>query len=99
MHLTSHRLTFHASLPPPTSPGSLSKVLTSGPVYIHFVDSGIVMKRRQRVWLELTNEMISAYPGGAEDDRVRPLYSYLCKSPWFSLEDSASAEFSGQCRL
>lgn len=39
--------------------------------------SHVQSKRKQRVWLELTHEMLTAYQSSTEDGRTRPMYSYL----------------------
>jgi sterol 3beta-glucosyltransferase len=90
LHLTTHRLLFHALLPPDsaflppagqTDPADevgieRHNVIRSGPVTVH---RSSVYKPKQRVWMELSPEMITTYPSGDEKSRVRPLFSILCK--------------------
>lgn len=93
MHLTTHRLLFHASIPPDhgTKTGALSStqsavddatarqpdVLQAGPVTVHFPGA---IRPSRRVWMELSSEMVTTYPGADEASRVRPLRCVLCKS-------------------
>lgn len=93
MHLTTHRLLFHASIPPDygTKASVLSSlesaaddatvrqpdVLQAGPVTIHYPEA---IRPSRRVWMELSSEMVTTYPGADEASRVRPLKSVLCKS-------------------
>ncbi|WWC63363.1 uncharacterized protein I303_105963 [Kwoniella dejecticola CBS 10117] len=83
-HLTTHRLLFHAVIPPeqesssPDSPDQRGgpDVIYAGPVTIH--RSGI--QQAKRVWMELTPEMVTTYASANEDDRVRPIRSVLFSS-------------------
>jgi sterol 3beta-glucosyltransferase len=79
IHLTTHRITFHAVLPPP-------KMSLSGDESNDILHSGAATIRRQnpifsakttRVWMELDNEMITTYPSADEEGRVKPLRSIL----------------------
>ncbi|KAI0087753.1 hypothetical protein BDY19DRAFT_994648 [Irpex rosettiformis] len=72
VHVTTHRVTFHASLPDldPTAPVK-SRVIKSGTVVVHRKG----LHRKRRVWLELSNDFISAYPSAQEEDHIRPLRS------------------------
>ena len=101
MHLTTHRLLFHALLPPDDmllnsksesvqSPEdaaasgarqsmSYPDILMEGPVTIH--RWGPLTSRR--LWLEVTPEMITGYPGADEKGRVRPIRSVLRRSRHF----------------
>ena len=81
IHLTTHRLTFHAILPPP-------KILLPGDETSTLVHTGAATIRRQnpvfasktnRVWMELDAEMITTYPSADEEGRVKPLRSILCE--------------------
>jgi sterol 3beta-glucosyltransferase len=74
VHLTTHRLTFHASLLS-SQPTSRQDVLKSGPVLVHRKG----LRRKKRVWLQLSHDMISTYPSSQDEDRVKPLRSILCK--------------------
>ncbi|KAG8996247.1 hypothetical protein FRB95_001778 [Tulasnella sp. JGI-2019a] len=74
VHLTTHRITFHASLlqtrqeEHPDNP-----VIKSGRVIVH--RDGL--HRKKRVWLELTHDMISTFPDSTDEGRVRPLRTIL----------------------
>ncbi|KAG8888958.1 hypothetical protein FRB98_006356 [Tulasnella sp. 332] len=74
VHLTTHRLTFHASLlqtrqdDHPDNP-----VLKSGRVIVHREG----LRRKKRVWLELTHDMLSTFPDSTDEGRVRPLRTVL----------------------
>jgi hypothetical protein len=70
VHLTTHRLTFHASLLD-TQP---DQVIKAGPAIIH--RKPFFMKRR--IWLELSHDMICSYNSGSEEDRIRPFRTILC---------------------
>ncbi|CAK9780636.1 hypothetical protein CC85DRAFT_329264 [Cutaneotrichosporon oleaginosum] len=88
LHLTTHRLLFHALLPPdsafmspseiaePGDDGAVARpnIIYAGPVTVHRSN---LYKPKQRVWLELSPEMITTYPSGDEKSRVRPLFSIL----------------------
>ncbi|KAI0689542.1 hypothetical protein BC835DRAFT_1282708 [Cytidiella melzeri] len=72
VHVTTHRLTFHASLPSSDPTLTMkSQVLKSGSVTVH--RKGLHWKRR--AWLELSSDFISLYPSAREEDRIRPLRS------------------------
>ncbi|KIR31721.1 sterol 3beta-glucosyltransferase [Cryptococcus deuterogattii MMRL2647] len=93
LHLTTHRLLFHASIPPDygtkanvlSSLGSAADdatirqpdVLQAGPVTIHYPEA---IRPSRRVWMELSSEMVTTYPGADEASRVRPLKSVLLSS-------------------
>ena len=51
-------------------------VLQAGPVTVHRPGA---FKPMRRVWMELGPEMVTTYPSGDEDGRVRPLRSLLCE--------------------
>ncbi|WWC90647.1 uncharacterized protein L201_005583 [Kwoniella dendrophila CBS 6074] len=74
---TLFKLLFHATIPPdPLSSADKTDqpdVIHSGPVTIH--RNGI--QPSQRVWMELTPEMVTTYPSANESDRVRPIRSAL----------------------
>lgn len=92
LHLTTHRLVFHALLPPESAFDSdnqmkaqsedAAKARLSNPSVIQ---AGPVtvhrsgLKAKKRVWLELTPEMMTTYPAGDEESHNRPLYSILCE--------------------
>ena len=79
IHLTTHRLTFHAVLPPPKMmlPGDeSSKLLHTGAATIHR-HNPVFANKTSRVWMELDSEMITTYPSADEEGRVKPLRSIL----------------------
>ncbi|EAU86229.2 sterol 3-beta-glucosyltransferase [Coprinopsis cinerea okayama7 len=75
IHLTTHRLTFHASLLA-SNPEVGQSILKNGPATYH--RSGWHSKRR--IWLELDNRMLCAYTSSRDADRVRPLCTVLLSS-------------------
>ncbi|EJC98880.1 UDP-Glycosyltransferase/glycogen phosphorylase [Fomitiporia mediterranea MF3/22] len=77
VHLTSHRLAFHASLLS-TRPDLLpeKQIIRRGPVTIHRRG----LRRKRRVWLELSHDMLTCFPSSKEEDRMRPLWSCLLSS-------------------
>ncbi|KAF8740502.1 Glycosyltransferase family 28 N-terminal domain, partial [Rhizoctonia solani] len=92
IHLTTHRLTFHASLlpgidaDPPTastlSHGSRrstdSQILKAGPGVVIEPRAGILhLQKRRRVWIELSHDMITTYPDASDEGRVKPIRSIL----------------------
>jgi hypothetical protein len=81
MHLTSHRLTFLARLPP-VKPGLNGPLLKSGAVYIwkRRTRLGVPCTVRKRVWAELSSDMVSTYPDASDEGRTRPLKTVLLSS-------------------
>ncbi|WVQ77692.1 hypothetical protein IAR50_007382 [Cryptococcus sp. DSM 104548] len=90
IHLTTHRLLFHAYLPPDDETWSnLSAeqtanvadrqpdLLHSGPVTIHRPGP---IRTNRRVWMELSSEMVTTFPSADEAGRVRPLRCVLLSS-------------------
>jgi len=86
LHLTTHRLLFHAMLPPESalphassgsgeSSNQHHSIIHSGPVTIH--RPGVL--RPVRRWLELTADMVTSYPRADESGRIRPIRCVLCK--------------------
>ncbi|KAF9049628.1 glycosyltransferase family 1 protein [Hymenopellis radicata] len=75
LHLTTHRLTFHASLlSSDQSPAEANQtVIKSGSITIHRKG----WRSKQRVWLELYPDMIVTCASSSEKDRVRPLRTVL----------------------
>ncbi|KAF8644526.1 hypothetical protein AX16_008402 [Volvariella volvacea WC 439] len=74
IHLTTHRLAFHASLlatRPDLSPSL--QILKAGPATIH--RKGWRLKRR--VWLELSHDMLCSYTANNENAHRRPLCTLL----------------------
>ena len=89
LHLTTHRLLFHALLPPDAAflrPDAQTNgqsdmgsnvqpdISHAGPVTIHRPGS---LKPTRRVWMELSADMCTSYPSGDDAGRVRPLRSLL----------------------
>lgn len=81
LHLTSHRLTFLARIPP-LKPGSTGPLLKSGAVHIwkRRTRLGVPCTVRKRVWLELSSDMATTYPDASEAGRTRPLKTVLLSS-------------------
>ncbi|CCO32951.1 sterol 3beta-glucosyltransferase [Rhizoctonia solani AG-1 IB] len=92
IHLTTHRITFHASLLPGTNrdpPGGStfshdshrsadSQILKAGPGVVIEPRTGILHpQKRRRVWIELSHDMITSYPDASDEGRVRPIRSIL----------------------
>lgn len=76
IHLTTHRLTFHASLLA-TRPdlASTQGVIKSGPAVFHRKG----WRSKRRVWLELSHDMFCAYASSKVHDRTRPICTLLCE--------------------
>ncbi|KAI0250754.1 hypothetical protein BJV78DRAFT_1127517 [Lactifluus subvellereus] len=72
VHLTTHRLTFHASLLS-SQPNYRQDVLKAGPILVHRKG----LRRKRRVWLQLSHDMISSYPSSRDEDKVKPLRTIL----------------------
>jgi len=72
VHLTTHRITFHASLLS-SEPDQKERILKSGPVLVH--NKGL--RRKKRVWLQLTREMISTYPSSRDEHKIKPLRTFV----------------------
>ena len=77
IHLTTHRLAFHASLLA-TRPDLVSSndALKAGAAVLH--RKGWQSKRR--IWLELTHDTLCAYVSSKDGDRMRPLCTLLCET-------------------
>lgn len=76
MHLTTHRLAFHASLlssRPDLYPNQ--QVIKAGPVLIHRQG----WRKKLKVWLEISHDMISTYASSRDEDRIKPIGTILCK--------------------
>ncbi|WVQ82114.1 hypothetical protein IAT38_004242 [Cryptococcus sp. DSM 104549] len=96
LHLTTHRLLFHASLPPESaalesSPMSgdtvadaISIATAHQPDVLHAgpitVHRPGTLKPAKRVWMELSSEMVTTFPSADEAGRVRPLRCILLSS-------------------
>ncbi|KAJ4469003.1 hypothetical protein C8R41DRAFT_634859 [Lentinula lateritia] len=77
LHLTTHRLTFHASLlsaRPDLLPSQ--QIIKAGPVTVHLPR----FHKKRRLWLELTHDMMCTYASSSPDDHIRPLRSLLLSS-------------------
>lgn len=99
LHLTTHRLTFHALLPPDaliTAPADALPAQTEEQAAARDARPGIIQagpvtmhrhslikSKKKRVWMELYPDMITTYPSADEAGRTRPLFSILCK--WLGL--------------
>ncbi|KAF7291557.1 Glycosyltransferase family 1 protein [Mycena chlorophos] len=72
IHLTTHRLAFHASLMDanPTSP---TAIIRAGPVTIHRPG----WRTKKRMWLELSHDMMCSYTSSKDKDRLKPLRTIL----------------------
>ncbi|KAF8579711.1 glycosyltransferase family 1 protein [Ramaria rubella] len=74
LHLTTHRLAFHASLLSTRPDLALSKqTIHSGPAVVRKGP----LNRKRRVWLELSHDMITTFRKSDERSRVRPLRTVL----------------------
>ncbi|KAG8907240.1 hypothetical protein FRB99_005064 [Tulasnella sp. 403] len=75
IHLTTHRVTFHASLlsARPDMIPARSHIIKAGPVLVHREG----LHRKRRVWLELSHDMFSTFPDSTDEGRVRPLRAVL----------------------
>ncbi|KAG9093378.1 hypothetical protein FRC06_011543, partial [Ceratobasidium sp. 370] len=95
LHLTTHRLTFHASLLPNAEAKTGAEASSGRGTHInpdaHIIKagSGVVEEprtgilhhtRRRRVWIELSHDMITTYPDASDEGRVRPIRSILLLS-------------------
>ncbi|KAJ7212149.1 glycosyltransferase family 1 protein [Mycena pura] len=74
IHLTTHRLTFHASLMA-TSPAA-HKVLRAGPVVMHRKG----WRSKRRLWMELSPDMLCSYASSKDMDRLKPTRTVLLSS-------------------
>ncbi|KAK1230352.1 hypothetical protein PQX77_006562 [Marasmius sp. AFHP31] len=77
IHLTTHRLSFHASLlsTRPDMPQS-QKVIKSGSATL-YSSAKALYQRPKRLWLELTHDMLTVYNSSQDEDRIRPKRSVL----------------------
>ncbi|KAF8809557.1 glycosyltransferase family 1 protein [Phlegmacium glaucopus] len=74
IHLTTHRLAFHASLLN-TRPDLVAsnEALKAGPAILHRKG----WQSKSRIWLELTHDALCTYVSSKDDDRMRPLCTLL----------------------
>ncbi|KAH8104667.1 glycosyltransferase family 1 protein [Cristinia sonorae] len=71
LHITTHRVAFHASLLDEASRGN--RVILAGPAVVHRRG----LHRKRRVWMELSRDFICTFPSAQETDRMRPLRSIV----------------------
>ncbi|KAJ3553296.1 hypothetical protein NM688_g3691 [Phlebia brevispora] len=77
IHVTTHRIAFHASMP--TFDPNLSRsndIIKAGPVLVHRKG----LHRKKRVWLELSHDFVSSFPSAREEDHIRPWRSIMLNS-------------------
>ncbi|KAJ7935602.1 glycosyltransferase family 1 protein [Mycena leptocephala] len=72
IHVTTHRLTFHASLMA-ANPDAQRGVIRSGTVVIHRKG----WRSKRRLWLELSHDMMCTYASSRESDKIRPIRTVL----------------------
>ncbi|OCF37991.1 hypothetical protein I316_00215 [Kwoniella heveanensis BCC8398] len=94
LHLTTHRLLFHAIIPPDseTHNDSSAAQQSGAPESPHPAQPDIIyagpvtihrpgpLKKTKRVWMELTSEMVTTYPSAEDKDLVRPIRCVLLSS-------------------
>lgn len=76
IHLTTHRLAFHASLlatRPDLSPRQ--QVIRAGPAVIRH--NSRWRRKRRRVWLEISHDMLSSYSSSRDEDHIQPIRTVL----------------------
>lgn len=76
IHVTTHRVAFHASLleSKPNLPLS-QRVIKTGPAVLHRKG----WRAKRRIWLELSYDMLCAYTSSSDEGRLRPLTTILCE--------------------
>ncbi|KAF7299097.1 Glycosyltransferase family 1 protein [Mycena indigotica] len=72
IHLTTHRLCFHASLMA-ANPNPQTTILRAGPAVIH--RPGLRFSRR--LWMELSPDMLCSYASSKDKDRLKPVRTLL----------------------
>lgn len=91
LHLTTHRLVFHALQPPdamyvkpdatPLQTEAATAAREARPDILQagsvILHRGGLIKAKRRVWMELTPDMLTTYPSADEAGRVRPLVTVL----------------------
>ncbi|KAJ7784602.1 glycosyltransferase family 1 protein [Mycena metata] len=75
IHLTTHRLAFHASLMA-ARPDTQQAVLRAGTVLIHRKG----WRSKRRLWLELSHDMMCTYASSSSSDKIRPIKTVLLSS-------------------
>ncbi|KAG6918321.1 hypothetical protein DXG01_015179 [Tephrocybe rancida] len=74
IHVTTHRIAFHASLFESRHDGLLSeRIIKTGSAILH--RKGWHAKRR--IWLELSRDMLCAYTSSNDEGRIRPMFTLL----------------------
>ncbi|KAG6836686.1 hypothetical protein H0H93_004976 [Arthromyces matolae] len=74
IHVTTHRIAFHASLlESKHNMPVYNRPIKTGPAVLH--RKGWHAKRR--IWLELSHDMLCAYTSSSDEGRFRPLYTIL----------------------
>ncbi|GJE88463.1 glycosyltransferase family 1 protein [Phanerochaete sordida] len=76
IHATTHRLSFHASIPASDPSQRTESLIRAGPALVHRPG----WHRKRRVWMELSHDFICAYPSAREEDHIRPLRSLMLSS-------------------
>ncbi|TCD70176.1 hypothetical protein EIP91_004646 [Steccherinum ochraceum] len=71
LHITTHRIAFHASLLDNSK--STNDVIKAGPATVHRRG----LHRKRRVWLEVSRDFMCTFPSSQEPDRMRPTRSIL----------------------
>ncbi|KAF4617533.1 hypothetical protein D9613_005915 [Agrocybe pediades] len=69
IHLTTHRLTFHASLLPQEPETSSLGAIKTGPAIMHRTG----WRAKRRVWIELSRDVICIYSSSRDEDKVKPI--------------------------
>ncbi|KAJ7044079.1 glycosyltransferase family 1 protein [Mycena alexandri] len=72
IHLTTHRLAFHASLMA-ARPDAQQGVIRAGTVLIHRKG----WRSKRRLWLELSHDMMCTYASSSSSDKIRPIKTVL----------------------
>lgn len=74
IHVTTHRLAFHASLLSTQSEVSQThKIIKDGPAVVHRRG----WRSRRRVWMELSHDMLCIYTSSKDDAKTHPLCTLL----------------------
>ncbi|KAG5641414.1 hypothetical protein DXG03_005259 [Asterophora parasitica] len=74
IHVTTHRIAFHASLfENQTDIPPAKRVIKTGPAILHRKG----WRTNRRVWLELSHDMLCAYASSRDEGRIRPLCTIL----------------------
>ncbi|KAJ7175819.1 glycosyltransferase family 1 protein [Mycena filopes] len=72
IHLTTHRLAFHASLMA-ARPDAQQGVIKAGSVLIHRKG----WRSKRRLWMELSHDMMCTYSSSSQSDKIRPIKTVL----------------------